>query len=542
MKKRIAVALFVLMLAAAPLAGCRVGETGSDDPEVLDIFVEKAGVDVLWTHAVAELFKNEPRIKEKHGEVRVNIVYNDVYEYAKTQILSGTTIDLAFTSNICHLYNELYQRKPVLEDLTPLYNTTIPGESVTLGGKMLEGYQRSMMHVTPRGQEIYYAIPWSTTLNTIYYNADKLKTLGIDVPLTTQQFEEACAEVKARDTFPAGQKPYAIMGVTGRGCYWEYMYPVWWAQYEGYDAFDKFLDGKYKNDSDEWVLGVDGKDVLSQTGRLRALQALERILSGDYGDNLIDMAPALDFKPAQTNFLVGYGAFYGVGNWFESEMRAERQQRLDAGQALPDIRAMMVPVISSIIEKTPTIPNDAALREIVKEIDSGKASSGQAGVSQADYDYVREARRLTSTLGTRSMSVIPAYSPAKELAKDFLLFMATDRAIKAYIENTCGMPPPYKYDVKTKAPELYDSFGGTAEMVFDYYFNPDAKFAAKALPEEYSRPICLYGGFGILPGAHRRFEAAFTGSPPRSAQDMYDAGIAAYDQNKWEAVLRDGLI
>ena len=62
-------------------------------------------------------------------------------------------------------------------------------------------------------------------------------------------------------------------------------------------------------------------------------------------------------------------------------------------------------------------------------------------------------------------------SEAKELAKDFLRFMATDIACESFMESTNGASTTFKYDVKTKNPTLYEGFSSLQKERADMAIN-----------------------------------------------------------------------
>ncbi|MCL2752512.1 MAG: hypothetical protein FWE62_07145, partial [Firmicutes bacterium] len=360
----------------------------------------------------------------------------------------------------------------------------------------------------------------------------------------TDQLNTACSYFKNQDG-------YAIMGVTGSGAYWEYLYPVWWAQYEGYEAYTKFHEGMLKQ-SGSWVRGTTGSDVMdSQPGRKYALDVLEQLLSKSKGNYLTSYAPALDFMDAQSQFMTGSGAFMAMGDWFEPEMKAEKDQRIAAGETLPDVHAMRAPIISKIVEKLEyrgsggqnDYMSDVMLAALVRDVDDGKAAPTDTNVSPDDYAIVREARRINYSLGPDHTAIIPAYSPAREVAKDFLMFMATDKANAIFTAATLGVPLPFKFDMETSAPTLYASLGATAKMVYEFFSNPDSLFAANTLRSEMSFPLVYYGGHNRFAGmSHRRIEYWFTDNPPYTvtgARGIYTIGVNHWTPSKWSTALQN---
>ena len=74
---------------------------------------------------------------------------------------------------------------------------------------------------------------------------------------------------------------------------------------------------------------------------------------------------------------------------------------------------MATPILSEIIEKTPTIPDEQTLRAVIRAIDAGYTYAtmlqatfegyelvSQAEVSKEDYELIMEARGVVHTIGS----------------------------------------------------------------------------------------------------------------------------------------------
>ena len=93
--------------------------------------------------------------------------------------------------------------------------------------------------------------------------------------------------------------------------------------------------------------------------------------------------------------------------------------------ALCALVMVKMPIISSIVD---TLENknmtDAELSAVIDAIDAGETS--YPGVSQKDFDRLVEARRMVYSATFDHCAGIPARAKNKDLAKDFLEFMASD--------------------------------------------------------------------------------------------------------------------
>jgi ABC-type glycerol-3-phosphate transport system substrate-binding protein len=93
---------------------------------------------------------------------------------------------------------------------------------------------------------------------------------------------------------------------------------------------------------------------------------------------------------------------------------------------------------------------------VVKAVDEGKTSVD--GVAAAEFETIKQMRRYVSTEGYASSAVIPSYANAKEAAKKFLLFLASDEAGQIYYDTTKTYLPFDTSNIKTgDAPTRFQS-------------------------------------------------------------------------------------
>ena len=118
-----------------------------------------------------------------------------------------------------------------------------------------------------------------------------------------------------------------------------------------------------------------------------------------------------------------------------------------------------------------------------------------------------------------------------DLAKDFLKYLATDKANEIYTEKTDGSGMFYKYDVKVKNPTLYSSLSNSAKMRIDCFNNPDS--LVLPIPNNYN--MFIYGKVRNFEGVTHPYEYLFT-QTKTTAKSIYDQDIAHYE-DKWDTVL-----
>jgi hypothetical protein len=162
-----------------------------------------------------------------------------------------------------------------------------------------------------------------------------------------------------------------------------------------------------------------------------------------------------------------------MGSWFELEMKEITEDPWSEGFINPnnELYFLNTPVISSIVERMDLYTDDdvysklkpekkaeynTKLSAIVKAIDKGETSFD--GVSENDFAIVKEARTCKSTLGGH-VAFVPENSDAKDLAKDFLLFMASDKGIETFMKATKGVSTAFKYQMDYNS-DLFQSISG----------------------------------------------------------------------------------
>ena len=269
------------------------------------------------------------------------------------------------------------------------------------------------------------------------------------------------------------------------------MFPIWWAQYEGADGYYNFWNGIVK-DGDQEIVSMK---IFEQKGRLEALKMFEILLDYETG-YITPIGYGKEYMTVQTMFLQGSGLFYVCGDWFDKEMLSMRNDIIQKEGKAYTIKQMRTPIISSIVNKLTyrTASNermsDEMLSELVKAIDEGKTSF--EGVSARDFEYVKAAREVVHSIGPGHQSVVPDYAKESAMAKDFLLFMASDKGNEIYIKATQGASLPFRYDVKEKSPELWSSLSALQKDRISY-FN-DKNLTVNTLAYGENSPLSRYGG------------------------------------------------
>ena len=233
--------------------------------------------------------------------------------------------------------------------------------------------------------------------------------------------------------------------------------------------------------------------VVRQQGKLKALEATEEMM--EY-TGLVASAERDAYRRAQNQVVLGTALFMANGDWFDMEERDFAENAPGAGE----VRLMNAPVLSSIRENAASIPDDATLALVVEAVDSGCNTIAEAeamfpelagkNVTEPDFQTVHDARMLVYSIGPRHNVVIPECSPAKELAADFILYMATDKSLETYASVTGGASLPFDYDYEQNA-TLWNSFSAMQKQRLTLFTDPDLNI----MPNVAMYPLVLRGGF-----------------------------------------------
>lgn len=527
--KRVACSALALV-SALSMVGCK--EEIPDTPETLQIYVYNAGYGTKWCTDMIELFKQQDWVKEKYPNLIIPTpTINDVGEFAESRLSAGekgNSYDLMFAINLD------YNTGPTGDflDLTEVvYNSEVPGENIKWKDKSLESYNESNTYIDPTDLSVkkQYLTSWAGGMNTIFYNENLLMQFTDKVPNTTDELLKICADVKANKGQENGKynQGFSFMEY-GSGSYFVHMMPIYWAQYEGLTNYKNFWNG------------IDGnrysKGIFDQKGRLYALQVMENLL--DVGNEyLTRSAPTLEFMQAQTLFLQGNGLFLCNGDWLDNEMAEIRQQIIDETGRIDTFKTMRMPIVSALGTKLGI--TDAELSAIVDYVDGTTATeptfTSTKGISKEDViSAVREARTVVHSIGPNHQSGIPHYAQGKEVAIDFLRFMATDVALESYIKSTGGASLPFKYNLKEKNIELYNSLGTMQQTRHDY-FGSD-KYEVYTLPSNRAFPLFQYGGLKAFT-REEYFTDFFSENKTWTAQKYYDTTLADWSDEKFSNAL-----
>lgn len=531
-KRKIGSVMLALALSSSVMGTAACNRV--DDPNVLEIYVLHKGNGVQWCYDMIDAFKEQAWVKEKYPNLQIApLTENDVDSFAAGQINAGegkNRFDLLFT----HMDGQSYAGPTgQFEDLTQsVYYSNVPGENIKYIDKHNASYTfvNRYIDVSDENNESYYQTSWNSGMDSIVYNETLLTALGKDVPNTTDEFIEICDYILDLESRPKGiyDKTFAIQQAKSR--YWDYLFPVWWAQYQGVDGYLDFWNGIDNN-----RLSIN---VFDQQGREESLKLFEKILKYETGYVAKD-SMSYEFMAGQTMFLKGNGVFHVNGDWFDNEMSEIVAQIKASGDAAANykFKLMRLPIISALGTKLGI--TDDTLSAIVDYVD-GETNTAPTFTSTEGYtneeviNAVCEARSVVHSLGTKHAAIIPKYAKAKDIAIDFLRFMATDIAQEIYMKATGGSSLPFEYNVKEKNIKLYNSLTPFHQSRLDY-FNAD-KFEIYTLPDDESFPLAQYGG--LTATYNVQYWNTFHAEGNKvTAADIIEETKEFWDREKWETAL-----
>lgn len=549
-------AILATLAISVSTIGCGPAQTPAG---CLDVFVMEAGYGYQWCDDLMQAFAKQDWVKEKYPDLTLNFQHNDNKSYVETKLKAGAknnTFDLLF-GEVVQTYLEKYAGEYLYELTDSVYSKQIPGETQTYEEKCYDSYNQSNQYpgvTTADGDPRYFIASWAGGMNGIFYNEEILiDQLGFNVPRTTDELIWQCEQILALkgNTENKYNKGFSFIQSKGLG-YLQYLFPIWWGQYQSVESIYDF----YKGVDD----GMSGsKNIFKQEGRLHALKAYEDLFFYDYNETtkvsnafLTPSSNTYDFMTAQSLFLKGEGVFHVNGDWYENEMKDMKADIVNEGGRVYDIKLMRTPIISAIRYKFGI--TDVELRATVDYVDGVTTTKPTYASYNTDLyesvdeiiDEVRVARGVVNASGPFHTAVIPTYAREKDIAADFLLFMATDVAQSIYIKSTGGSSLPFEYNLKVKDPATYNALSPMHKERHDY-FN-DANIDIQITPNKSSFPLVQFGGVSEF--TYGDYYSVFSssdnvdknGNKIRTAESIYNATLDAWNDKKWtDALDKAGL-
>ncbi len=439
MKRILAMLLsFVLVFS---LAGC--GGSSSDEGTINDekyknrskqvtLCYYEGGFGSDWLQAVVQDYMDNV-----NQDVYIKLKASTDNDGARTKIAGQTgTYDFYF------IEVDMFDKQNALTELSDLMDMDVPGEE---GKKVRDKIGQKWVDYYTEGSEIYQ-MPATNFLGWHWsYNKTLLdKTLGEgkwQLPKTTEELLKMGEDLFNNDVFLT---TFAGSDTTGGANYLQYCYEVWFAQRVGLENFNHFFNCEYK-DGNKWKVAekspeniVQNKDAIEDTYKL-----VETLCQGRNGVEFIhSKCESLSFLDAE--FLLYDGGFKGAEEYpiaFYYNTSAGEQEMLpyikDGIVQEQDVQMMKMPVNSSIIDRTPSIKDDATLSAVIDYVD-GTTKECPKGVKEADVEIVKEARNMMAELVCREWVITKTAQNVPEI-KEFLAYITSDKAQKLAAKAANGL-------------------------------------------------------------------------------------------------------
>lgn len=535
--KRMLACVCATAMVCATLVGCgnkpeKVDNSGENATN-LKIMMLAKGYGTEWLRAAADAFE------KKHEGVTVDITLVNSMEVMQTDIKNSEYCDTDLYFDIVELsghklleeYKYAYENSQAMRDMTELYNTKIPGEDVTYGEKMNDSIRWACTvdgrNTEDTSDDTHFFVPYVTGAMGLYYNETVIdNALGKgnwEIPNTTDELIALCNRLK--------EKGCEIMLPGSLDAWTSSMYLSWWAQYEGQENYKKFYEGTgfEKNSGME---AEYSSSILEQPGRLAALETSYDLISYEKGfapKNAVEIN-VNNLNEYQTRFTLSkYNyAFYAIGDWLMQEL--ENNSTIESDSV---IKMMKTPVISSIIDsvnsysrgqekRLPNITSDEMLSKVIDYVD-GKGEL-PAGVTEEEVAVVKEARNAMGSKALEHVAYAPTFSNAKELADEFLLFLASDEGIQVFKDNCIGGFAPFDYEYKNLDVTEQSVYEATKEAVYvDDFCHNELFYRA--------------GVRATSVGTSDTLESLLCKPNGKNAKELYDMMIATFGGSKWSVYL-----
>lgn len=532
MKKRLIVSILCGCFVCASVfsfIGC-VKKTDNSDKTV-EVLINDAGYGIKWFEELETIFENRTDYNVEFRKVGSN----DNTENAIRSGAKNNTVDLFITGDAFGRYIDNGSKMVdgydyCLEPLDDVMNYTPEGETRTIGEKMWAAYRNSIAMDVELNGEIgthYFYMPWASGFGGLFYNTKLYEDTGLSgTPRTTKELVEYCRTLKN-----AGIMPFIH---SSEGGYWEYIFNIWWAQYETLQGIDNFYNAKI---SDTAIPdAVSSMGIFDQKGIKYSLEAISSII--DPGNEFLpELVESLDYTTAQARFLAGQAAMMPNGDWLENEMK---KSGIESEYIMP----MKTPILSDIAEKCSFASAEENVREqnlraLVDYVDgkAGLPTYDEESNVKADVAIVEKARKVSYTIGNLHGLCIPAYATAKEGAKEFLKLMYSDEGLAVYMRTTSGSLLPFDYDYENN--EAYSSLSNFAKTKLDilsyseYMLMPGVQYRSSYIGGLV--PVYRSSPYEILLGSR---DSNTRTTPEKLIQDT-----KSYYSSRLEKVLRDsGLL
>lgn len=499
--KRVSALALTGLLGVTVFAGCSKEQTTQGD-QTLEVYIIDTGYRTDGAKAIVDSFAQQDWVKEKYPNLKVKYTTNNMEGYALNKVKTPKTneFDLLFTSDdMISTFEKNSKGQYALVELTDvLYNSEVldqPGKKYidSIHDSYIEylGYT-SLTETEPK----YFQVPWVTGMMGIVYSEEILARYGYTdgkTPNTTDELLALCQAIKADPSNSGNDNGFSILNHAN---YWNDLVPIWWAQYDGLEAYNNFWHGTLKTARGEEY----SEKVFELQGRLKSLEVIYDMVNfkNKYYD--LENQNKGDFTQRQTSFLKGQYALGVNADWYETEMKSTLTLLKQEGITPHTIKIMKTPIVSDLVDKLDTVKTDENLSKVITAIDEGKnyaeAKEAVSGLSEKDFNRIVEARGVYNTGGMQHSAVIPTKSNSQDVALDVLKYMATKTCQEAYMKGTGGQNLPFDYDYESMSQDVKDSLSPMQKDRLAYFYNKNYSINVLSSIKRY--PLVRYAGYSAF--------------------------------------------
>lgn len=528
--------VMLLSLAACGGSGAGNGDNAENEEKYANrskrftLCYYEGGYGADWLRAVVTDYMDNV-----NQDVYISLKNSTDNAVAREKITTQTgTYDMYF------IEVDMFQKASVLEELSGLLDMEVPGEA---GVKVKDKIDPQWLSYYEEDGS-YYQMPatnfmgWNWTYNKTLLDS-KLGEGNWALPRTTEELFALGEQLFEKDVFLTA---FAGKDTTGGADYLRYCYEVWFAQMTGMEGYDHYFNCLYNNNGTYELAKDYPHNIVENKNAIEKTYATAQTLcQGRNGMEFIhSKSESLTFLDAQ--FLLNQGSFRGAQEYpiaFYYNGASAQQEMTDYVKdgiiQQQDVRMMKMPVISAIIDRTPSIKDDATLAAVVDYAD-GKGQLPE-GVTQEDAAIVTEARNMMAELVCREF-VVTKNAQNKEDILHFMAYLTSDRAQLIAAQNCNGLPV-LNYGFVPTEEELGFAFTEFTRSVYDILDTAIVVDIAK-----FDKPVYLSVGLswykdttvsgGTLSG-NLYIKNALT------AEEIYESTLQAY-AGTWQDRIEQFLI
>lgn len=523
------------LLSLLTLSGCVDNKTSTNESGygLLEVNFTIAGYGQDYVEELCNAFTEKTGIEVKYT-MDDNATNSAI---GRITTIKKNTCDLFFTMvNGFDLVDQCRNKSGydnLLMDFGELYEREVPGTNgIKLKDLVRPDLKEANKTFNIDGSEgKYYMIPWTASVEGLIVNKDVLAKYEItQLPRTTNEWEEILDIIKAGKTANGGvvvpkDRVAGAITCANNSAYWEFVWPTWWAQYEGIENYENYYACKPQGAQERYVPTTD---ALDQEGKLLSMKELDRFLNKTNGY----MDPSCvnrDHLQTQVDFLDGKSAFIPSGAWIESETAVDFYKE---GKNV-NFEYMKTPVTSYLGTKLGI--EDEELREAIDYCDgitttkptfNGKTEAQ----SETILNEIGKARGIVASgLTSQNKIMMPSYTKQKEEAYQFVLFYASPEGQEILMKH--GIPSAFNHSL-----ESYDAFSKFNQSVFNVLDRSDTTL----LINGFRYPLVYKAGLTatahrVLTSAQKGFETVMY-EGKKTPQTLYNEELDYY-KAKWSQFL-----